>query len=118
MPKFQPEFSMSDIASMPSARIGRIVPGKLVYIEPTSKEIFEPDKPGVPVAIKPDHVLVKRRREVTPYRGEPFAEVGLREGAEVRIVGKFDPYGANTVIVDAHSDLGLIGRVTNFFNQR
>lgn len=109
------EFSDEEIASMQLARIDRIVPGKLVYIEPTSTEHLG-GEPVMPVAVKPDSVYIKRRREIAPYRGEPFAEIGLREGAEVKIVGKFNPNGANTVIVDPKGGR-LLDRFTDVFKK-
>jgi hypothetical protein len=80
-----------------SGQVRRVVPGRLFYIE-----VPLPNEPGASesYAVKLDNVLVFRSGDLSPYRGESFSELGIRQGAIVLVVDPEKPGDPITVVVE------------------
>ena len=80
------------------ARVLRVVAGKLVYV----------DAGGETFAFKPDSIVIRHKDgSFSPYRGEPFSEIGLHPGSTVMVfrLSDFDP--GEVLLVEEGAGLSL-----------
>jgi hypothetical protein len=76
-----------------SAKIRRIVPGKLVYVETNPEEVY---------AIKLDNILIQKSDGLFEhYRGEPLSTLGLDSGKSVMVWTDSEGSAPRNLVVDA-----------------
>lgn len=74
------------------ARISRVVPGRLVYVETTER--------NQTIALTPDRLRIEETDgSLRRYRGESFKELGLAVGTDVKVVFA---KGAEGKVIVAH----------------
>jgi len=97
-----------------SAKIRRIVPGKLVYVETSPEEVY---------AVKLDNILIQKSDgSLEHYRGEPLSTLGLDSGKSVMVWTDSDEMAPRNLVVESRpasrSILGsTISNVTDYFKR-